>query len=100
VVWAKDVFFWSYDNENVYLRSYASKPPLFGAKIGISSLNVESNNFRAAQPILVISSANDAAPRKELGPKGQAAKICFLGVINKNSPKESFPAKLLHCITF
>jgi hypothetical protein len=40
--------------------------PHFGAEMGIFSLDVESNNFSTAEPILVIRSSNNAAPRKEL----------------------------------
>jgi hypothetical protein len=61
------------------------KNPQFRAGIGISSLNVESNNFWTAEPILVTYNSNSAAPRKELGPRSQKAKISFLRVINKNS---------------
>jgi hypothetical protein len=55
-------------------ESYFPKTPSFWG-----GLNVESNNFRTARPILVICSSNDAAPRKEFGCPGQAAKMCFLG---------------------
>jgi hypothetical protein len=46
------------------------KLPRFLAGIGISSLNVESNNFRTARPILVIRSSNDASPQKEYNTEG------------------------------
>jgi hypothetical protein len=75
-------------------------PPQIEAGIGISSLNVESNNFRTAGPILVIRSSNDAVPRTKFGFKGQNLKVDVLGVINKKLPKGSFPAKILHCIAF
>jgi hypothetical protein len=54
--------------------------------MGISKLNVALNNFKMARLILVIRSSNDAALQKEFGCKGQAAKLCFTGVINKISP--------------
>jgi hypothetical protein len=54
--------------------------------IGISSLSVELTDFRIAQTILVIHSSNDAAPRKEFGPKGKPLKFAVLGVINENYP--------------
>jgi hypothetical protein len=65
----------------------------FGAEIGISSLNVESNNFWTAQPILVIHSSNDAAPRKEFGCRGQTAEVCVWRVINKKTPQREFPSQ-------
>jgi hypothetical protein len=40
-------------------------------------LNAESNNFKTAQPILVILSSNNASPLKEFNYEGQAAKLCF-----------------------
>jgi hypothetical protein len=46
---------------------YVPKTFLFENMIGISSLNVESNNFRTSRPILVKRSSNDAAPLKEIG---------------------------------
>ncbi len=69
VVWAKDVPFGGRNNKKLYLGSYAPKTPILGAGIGISSLNVQSNNFSMAQPILIIYSLNNAAPRNEYGPK-------------------------------
>jgi hypothetical protein len=55
-----------------------AQTPSLQAEIGISCLNVESNNFRTAHPILIIHSSNDAASRKKLGLKGQTPKVCFL----------------------
>jgi hypothetical protein len=74
--------FEGYNTKNFYVESYAPKTLMFGAGIMTSSLNVESNNFRAARPILVTRSSNDAASQKEFGYKGKTAKIRFLGVIN------------------
>jgi hypothetical protein len=74
--------------------------PHFVAGIGISSSNVESNNFWTAQPILVLYSSNNAAPRKDFGREGRKVKFAFGGVINKKSPKTVSTAKVLHCITF
>jgi hypothetical protein len=73
--------------EVTFLGVIPSKLPRFSAGIGIFSFNVESNSFRTAGPILVICSSNDASPQKEFNYEGQAAKICFLGVSTKNSPK-------------
>jgi hypothetical protein len=67
VVRAKDVLFGSHIRKISFRGIMPQKPADFGAGIGISSLNVESNNFRMAQPILVIHSSNDAAPRNKLG---------------------------------
>ncbi len=64
VVWAKDVPFGGRNNKKLYLGELCPQNPLI---LGISSLNVQSNNFRTAQPILFIYSSNDAAPRKEFG---------------------------------
>jgi hypothetical protein len=83
-----------------YLGSYSTKTPSFGAGIGIATLNVQLKTSGMARPILVISSSNDASPQKKFDCKDRTAKICFLGVIAKKSPKGSFPAKLLHSITF
>jgi hypothetical protein len=64
------------------------KPSPFGAGIGISSLNVESNNLSTAQPIPVIRSSNDTASRKKFGHRGHEAKICFSGeLLMNNFPK-------------
>jgi hypothetical protein len=71
------MLFGDFNTKNFYLKSFAPKPSLFGAGTGISSLNVQSNNFKTAQPILVIRNSNDAAPRQEFGCKSQDAKICF-----------------------
>ncbi len=38
--------FWGSPHTTFIWGSYATKPPLFQAEIGISSINVESNNFR------------------------------------------------------
>jgi hypothetical protein len=48
-----------------------------GGNEGISSLDVESNNFRTASPILVIHSSNDASPQKKFRCNRQTAEICF-----------------------
>jgi hypothetical protein len=66
MVWAKDVLFEVHNAQNFYLGSYVPKTPSFVAGRGISSLNIESDNFNTAEPILVMRSSNDAAPRKEL----------------------------------
>jgi hypothetical protein len=73
------------------LRNYIwgvipKKLPHFLARIGIPSLNVQSNNFRTARPILVIRSSNDASPQKEFDYMGQTAKICFLESYYQQTP--------------
>jgi hypothetical protein len=73
-----------------------SNPPL-RAGIGISSLNVKSNNFRTVQPTSVIPSSNDAAPQKKFSLRGQAAKNLRSGeLLIKKLPKESFPDRTFH----
>jgi hypothetical protein len=72
----------------------------FSTGIEIPSLNVESNNFRTARPILVIHSSNDATPQKESNYMGQLLKFVVWELLSKNSPKGSFSAKILHSITF
>ncbi len=69
------------------------KPPHFGAGIGISSLNVRSNNFRMAQPILITYSSNDAAPERNLVLKVKKLKFAFWGVIDKKLPQTEFPSQ-------
>jgi hypothetical protein len=76
------------------------KLPHFSARIGIRSLNVQSNNFRTTRPILVIRSSNDAPPQKEFKYVGKLLKFVFWELLPKNFPKGSFPAKILHSITF
>ncbi len=55
-----------HNNKRFYLGSYATKTYSFGAEIGTSSLNVESNDFITAQTSLVIHRSNDAAPERNL----------------------------------
>jgi hypothetical protein len=79
--------------ENFIWGVMPKKDPISRAGIGISSLYVESNNFRTASPILVIRCSSDAAPQKKFDSIGENAKICFWELLLKNSPKASFPAK-------
>jgi hypothetical protein len=74
-------------------------PPFF-AGIGISSLNVQSNNLRTARPILVIRSSNDASPQKNSNVPAKLQKFVFWGVISKTLPQREFPSQILHSITF
>jgi hypothetical protein len=67
--------------------------PHFFAGIGILSLNVQSNNFRTARPILVIRSSNDASPQKEFKYAAELLKFVFLGVITNKLPKREFPSQ-------
>jgi hypothetical protein len=68
------------------------KTPSFEAGIWISSLNVESTNFRTALSILVIRSSNDASPQKESGYEGKTAEFCFFGsLLQKKSFSKEFP---------
>jgi hypothetical protein len=46
--WVKDVPFRGHNTQNFILDELCPKPSLFGRGIGISSLNVESNDFRTA----------------------------------------------------
>ncbi len=99
-VWPKDVPFGVSTQKNFIWGVIPEKPPRFGAGIGISSINVQSNNFRTAWPILVIHNSNDASQRKEYGYKGQIAGLLFWELSQKYSPKGSFSANILHSITF
>jgi hypothetical protein len=74
-------------NNKKFYWGLCPKHPHFGAGIGISSLSVESNNFKISKPILVIHSSNNANPQKEFGPKGQRLKFAFWELLIKNSPK-------------
>jgi hypothetical protein len=76
------------------------KLPHFSAGIGISGLNVESNNFRTARPILVIHSSNDIYPQKEFNYVTKQLKFALLWNYYKSSPKGNFTAKILHSIIF
>jgi hypothetical protein len=67
--------------------SYSGKTPSFLAGIGIPSLNVESNNFRTAQPILVIRSSNDASPLKEFKYAAKLLKFVVLGSYDQKTPQ-------------
>jgi hypothetical protein len=67
--------------------------PFFGAGIGISSLNVESTNFRKARPILVISSSNDAAPKRNSDLRVKVLKFDFRELLINSSPKGVFQSK-------
>jgi hypothetical protein len=71
--------FWGHIRKNFYLGAMPPISPHFLAEIGISSLNVESNNFRTGGPISVIHGSNDAAPRMEYGPKGLNKKFDVSG---------------------
>jgi hypothetical protein len=95
-VCSKDVPFGGFNTKNSFGRVFNPKKlPHFWAGIGISSLNVESNNFRTA---LVICSSNDAA-RERNSAVGVKLKNCFRGDIRKTL-QGSFPAKVLHSLTF
>jgi hypothetical protein len=78
-----------FNAKKLYLGSYSKKHSShFLAGTGIPSLDVQSDNFRTARPILVIRISNDASPQKEFKYLGQTAKICFLGeLLPKHSPK-------------
>jgi hypothetical protein len=90
---AQGCAFWGFNIKKLYLGELFPKLPHYLAGIGIPSLNVESNNFRIARPILVIHSSNDASPQKELNYAGQTAKICFLGSYYQKTPQREFPSQ-------
>jgi hypothetical protein len=54
-VWPKHVPFGGFNTKHFYL-GVIPENPLFGAGIGISNLNVGSDNLRTTRPILVICS--------------------------------------------
>jgi hypothetical protein len=85
--------FWGFQHKNLYLGSYFPKRPHFWAGIGISSLNVESNTFRTARPILVNRSSNDASPQKEFKYRSKLLKFVFWGSYYKKPPKREFPSQ-------
>jgi hypothetical protein len=87
----KDVPFGGFNAKKLYLGSdFQITPISFLAGLGIPSLNVESNNFRSARPILVIRSSNDASPQKDFKYVGQTATSCFLGVNTKKTRQREF----------
>jgi hypothetical protein len=88
VIWAKDVPFGLY--KNFVFGGVMPKNPHFVARIEIFSLNVESNNFRAAESILVIRSSNNAASCKKFGPRAQKTQISFLEKLLTNSAPKRF----------
>jgi hypothetical protein len=79
---------------NYIWDSYSKKLPQFLTGIGIPSLNVQSNNFRIASPILVIRSSNDASPQKNSTMQAKLLKVAFGELLSKNCPKGSFPTNI------
>jgi hypothetical protein len=79
--------------QTFFIWELLSKPSLLGAGIEISRLNVASNNFRAAQPIPVISNSNDATPQWNLVKKAKLLKFAFWGSYYKRLPKKEFPSQ-------
>jgi hypothetical protein len=78
---------------NYIWESYSQKTPSFLAGIGIPSLNVQSNNFRTARPILVIRSSSDASPKKEARYAAKMLKFDFGELLPKNSTQREFPSQ-------
>jgi hypothetical protein len=83
-----------------YIWGVLPPNPVFVGREEISSLNVGSNNFRTVWLILVIGSSNDATPLKKFGCRGKLLKFAFLELLINKTTRESFPAKILHSITF
>jgi hypothetical protein len=95
----KDVPFGGFNAKILYLGSYSPKPPSFFRRNG---LNVQSNNFRRARPILVLRSSNDASTQKQFKYAAKLLKFVFFfgRVTTKKLPKGCSLAKILHSITF
>jgi hypothetical protein len=93
------LYFWGF-NKNCYLGSYAPKPPHLGAVMGISSVNVESNNFRTSKPILVIYSSDKMQLlERNSDQEIEKLKFAYSEVNNKTFPKGSLPSEILRSIT-
>jgi hypothetical protein len=91
--------FWGFNIKKFYVGSYSQKLSHFSAGIGISSLNVDLNNFKMARPILVICSSNDASSQKEFSYEAKLLKFAFWRVITMKSPT-GLPIQNTPCYNF
>jgi hypothetical protein len=69
------------------------KLPHFSAGMGIYSLNIQSNNFCTARPILVIRSSNDASPKRNSVMLAKLLKFVLGELLPKISHQREFPSQ-------
>jgi hypothetical protein len=97
VVWAKDVPF-GISTWKMLTREVPQTAPLLVTGIGISGLNVESNNYRTARPILVICRLVMQLREKFRLSTNWQKSACREYL--RKLPSDSFQAIMFHSITF